>query len=293
MNVNQTTNIYMQLTSCRVVSSTNLNANYYNGQTNNGVGAQLLMANAGQLMVDGINLNVNDRVLVIGQTSTNANGLYVVLFPGSPSQIGILQRSSDWQCIEQIKPGQYIPIYDGYTFSGEIYVVINPIPNALGIDPINIISSSSSSGGPFVPIAGATMTGPLILSGPPTDPNGAVTKAYADGIAAGVPWQINTSGPVNMLSDQGYISNGVSQITYNLPSSVAVGDIIDMSSMSSSGFFISQGSSQYIIYGNQTSTVGVGGSLSSSATGDCISLLCVQTNVGFIALSSIGNLTII
>ena len=36
---------------------------------------------------------------------------------------------------------------------------------------------------PFVPIGGGTMTGPLILSGAPTDPNGAVNKTYADNLA--------------------------------------------------------------------------------------------------------------
>jgi hypothetical protein len=37
----------------------------------------------------------------------------------------------------------------------------------------------------YVPITGATMTGPLILVGPPTDPNGAATKDYVDdGITA-------------------------------------------------------------------------------------------------------------
>lgn len=37
-------------------------------------------------------------------------------------------------------------------------------------------------GAPFLSLAGGTMTGALTLSGPPTNENQAVTKAYADGL---------------------------------------------------------------------------------------------------------------
>ncbi len=42
--------------------------------------------------------------------------------------------------------------------------------------------------------AGGTMTGPLILAGPPTDPMGAATKAYADGM---IPADILTDAPAD------------------------------------------------------------------------------------------------
>jgi hypothetical protein len=44
--------------------------------------------------------------------------------------------------------------------------------------------SSLGAGGASVPLAGGTMTGPLILSGPPVATAGAVTKAYADAITS-------------------------------------------------------------------------------------------------------------
>lgn len=47
---------------------------------------------------------------------------------------------------------------------------------------ITLLNSSLTA---FVPIAGGTMTGPLILSGDPTLPLGAATKQYVDTIASG------------------------------------------------------------------------------------------------------------
>lgn len=50
---------------------------------------------------------------------------------------------------------------------------------------VTLINSSSVLTG-FVPIAGGTMTGPLILSGDPTLPLGAATKQYVDMFASGI-----------------------------------------------------------------------------------------------------------
>ena len=50
---------------------------------------------------------------------------------------------------------------------------------------VTLLNSSSVLTG-FVPIAGGTMSGPLILSGDPILPLGAATKAYVDLFAAGI-----------------------------------------------------------------------------------------------------------
>jgi hypothetical protein len=52
-----------------------------------------------------------------------------------------------------------------------------------------LLDAGTSTGGPYLSLSGGVMTGPLILSGSPTDPKGAVTKAYADSVApAGGPY---------------------------------------------------------------------------------------------------------
>src|SRR5690349_3961261 len=90
-----------QLTSARVVSTSNLAGTYLNGTLNNGVGATLTANSAALLTIDSVALNQGDRVLLVAQSSANQNGVYVVTSPGSASSIWVLTRSEDQHSIEQ------------------------------------------------------------------------------------------------------------------------------------------------------------------------------------------------
>jgi hypothetical protein len=50
-------------------------------------------------------------------------------------------------------------------------------------------SQNTTIAATYVPLAGATMTGPLILSADPSSNLGAATKQYVDNIAAGISWK--------------------------------------------------------------------------------------------------------
>src|ERR1700684_230448 len=85
------------ITPVRVVSTANLSGLYINGPLNNGLGATLTASSVGALVVDGVTLIQDDRVLLVGQTSANQNGVYVVNQPGSASAVWVLTRSADQQ----------------------------------------------------------------------------------------------------------------------------------------------------------------------------------------------------
>jgi hypothetical protein len=132
-----------QLTSARVVSTTNLTANYYNGPTQNGVKATLTATSAAALVIDSVTVVIGNRVLVQGQTAPLENGLYVVSIAGDASNFWVLERSSDFQTIEQMKAGQYITIDAGTTRRGALYVLTEPLPGAVGVNDINFTESST------------------------------------------------------------------------------------------------------------------------------------------------------
>jgi hypothetical protein len=78
----------------RVETNANRNATYNNGTA--GVGATL--TNAGTqvaLVLDGVSLALNDRVLVRSQTNQTQNGVYTVTNVGSGSTNWVLTRSTD------------------------------------------------------------------------------------------------------------------------------------------------------------------------------------------------------
>jgi hypothetical protein len=109
----------------RVESPTNLNATYNNGTA--GVGATL--TNAGTqaaLVIDGVTLSVNDRVLIYTQTTQTQNGIYVVTSVGSGSTNWVLTRASDANTYVNASPaglseGSTVFVQEGATGAGETY----------------------------------------------------------------------------------------------------------------------------------------------------------------------------
>jgi hypothetical protein len=113
----------------RVESPINLNATYNNGAS--GVGATL--TNAGTqvaLVIDGVTVATNDRVLVYQQTNQTQNGVYVVTNTGSGSTNWVLTRSSDTDTYGPSDPdglggGDAFFVQQGNTGAGELYVCNN------------------------------------------------------------------------------------------------------------------------------------------------------------------------
>ncbi len=129
-------NVFQQLTSVRVVDVANLAGVYLNGPLNNGVGATLTPATPATLVIDGVTLELNDRVLLAAQTNANENGIYVLT-----SLNWVLTRAADFQNIEQLKTGQFIPVGAGTSNGGNIWVLVEPLPAHFGIDAITLVQS--------------------------------------------------------------------------------------------------------------------------------------------------------
>lgn len=114
----------------RVESPTNLNATYNNGTS--GVGATL--TNAGTqvaLVIDGVTVATNDRVLIYTQTNQTQNGVYVVTDTGSGSTNWVLTRSTDTDSYGPSDPdalgeGDAFFVSQGNTGAGELYVCNTP-----------------------------------------------------------------------------------------------------------------------------------------------------------------------
>jgi hypothetical protein len=110
----------------RVESPINLNATYNNGTA--GVGATL--TNAGTqaaLVIDGVTVATNDRVLVYQQTTQTQNGIYVVTNTGSGSTNWVLTRSADANTYAAasataLGEGSAVFVQQGTTGAGETYV---------------------------------------------------------------------------------------------------------------------------------------------------------------------------
>lgn len=122
----------------------------------------------------------------------------------------------------------------------------------------------------------------------------ASTAVWKECIAQTSNWITANITPITMIPNYKYlVNNGVTQINFSLPTTASVGTEFEIAGFSSGGWMISQAAGQSINFGTLTSTVGVGGSLTSTATNDYVKALCVVANTTWNIIGSIGNITVI
>jgi hypothetical protein len=110
----------------------------------------------------------------------------------------------------------------------------------------------------------------------------------------GFTWNTITSAsnPTQIIAENAYITAGVSQCNLTLPLTAAIGDSFIVTGLSSL-FQIQQNANQSIIFGMLNTTTGVTGSISSTGSGDHVTIVCVQTNLVFKVIDSMANLTVV
>jgi hypothetical protein len=135
-------------TPVRVESPTALTATYANGTA--GVGATL--TNSGTqaaLVLDGITLNADDRVLIYTQANAAHNGVYTVTSVGSGSTNWVLTRALDADNAAGGDPnglgaGDAFYVKEGTTGAGELYVMNTTGTITVGTTAINFTQISSA-----------------------------------------------------------------------------------------------------------------------------------------------------
>lgn len=131
MSTIESMNQFEQYPHVRLVAATNQSGTYFNGATNNGVGATFTYA-TGALTIDSVAVALGDFILFSGQSSAYQNGIYQCTQAGATGVAAILTRRGDFQCREQIRGGHYVPVRAGTVYAGSLWTVVEPIPAAIG-----------------------------------------------------------------------------------------------------------------------------------------------------------------
>lgn len=107
---------------------------------------------------------------------------------------------------------------------------------------------------------------------------GAGTITISTNGVAGFGWNEVTGTSQAMLANNGYVSNNGSLVSLSLPTTSAFGDVIAVSGNGVGGWSITQAASQQVHVGSVSSTLGAGGSISSTNRYDSIRLVCLVAN---------------
>jgi hypothetical protein len=177
MSTIEALNTFKQLGGVRLVASSNQSGTYFNGPGNNGVGATFTYA-TGALTIDSVAVAVNDFILFAGQTNGYENGIYQCIVAGATGVAAVLQRRGDFQCIEQIKGGQYVPVSAGTVYGGSMWTVVEPLPAAIGVP---LVSGANNINFATITAAGSSLY--LQVANNLSDVNSAATSVTNLGFA--------------------------------------------------------------------------------------------------------------
>lgn len=111
--------------------------------------------------------------------------------------------------------------------------------------------------------------------------------------AAGITWNTVSGTTQTAAVSNGYIANNAGLVTITLPTTAAVGSIIEVTGQGAGGWKLGQPASVLVNFGSITTTTGTGGSIASTNTFDSLRIVCIVANTTWNVLSAQGNLTIV
>ena len=119
------------------------------------------------------------------------------------------------------------------------------------------------------------------------------TSFTINAVGGGVTWNTVTGTSQTAAINNGYFANNSGLVTITLPATSAVGSEIEVVGINNAtGWKIAQNAGNQIFFGNQSTTSGVTGFLSSTATYDTVRLICFTANANWVVVSTMGNITV-
>ena len=114
------------------------------------------------------------------------------------------------------------------------------------------------------------------------------------GVASGgaTSWTDVTGTSDTMVAGGGYVANNAGLVSLTLPASCSLGDELKVVTKGAGFVRIVQNALQTIQFGTSTSTSGVGGSITATAVGDTVTVVCTADDE-FYVMSSIGTWTVV
>lgn len=150
------------------------------------------------------------------------------------------------------------------------------------------ITLTADSGGPLSS-GSFTLAGGTNMS---TSGSGTTITFNATGLAS-FKWSVITANQTASINN-GYFCNKAGTLALALPAASAVGDTIEVTNENTAlGSQFTQAAGQQILIGNTNTTLGATGTLTSSAVGDTLKIVCFVANTIWRVTSVVGNWSVV
>lgn len=157
------------------------------------------------------------------------------------------------------------------------------VTNSTGVPSM---TASMTNGQVLIGSTGATPTPATLTAGSGISISNGAASITISGTGSGIGWTEVTGTSQAMTADSGWVANNAGLVTLTLPTTAAFGTAISVIGKGAGGWRIAQNSGQNIQHGNTSTTVGAGGSISSTNRFDSIDLLCTTANTTWTVLGA-------
>lgn len=110
---------------------------------------------------------------------------------------------------------------------------------------------------------------------------------------SGLTWNLLSSNNPTVANNGYFLVSPGGVISLSLPASSALGDVVEIVVRGATGFVLNQAAGQKVYIGANSTTTGVTGTITSTAQGDSLRLVCSVANLEWSVVSSIGSFTIV
>ena len=208
--------------------------------------------------VDGVNLSLNDRILVAGQSNGAQNGIYYVTTLGSGSN-GTWSRSVDTDTTGELLSGTIVMVTEGTSYADTQWKLITNDPITIGTTPLVF---TLNYGTPFTASTSPPSTGNIASAQWLNTSTGALYEYQYDGTSY---YWVDVTGPAvantSVLTTY-QIVNGNSNVSINAANgnvTMGVSGTSDVVVVSSNSMSVSGNITGNYIFGNGSQLTGISG----------------------------------
>lgn len=156
----------------------------------------------------------------------------------------------------------------------------------VGIDGVNVGSVAK-----VVTMASDQLGTATITAGTGISVVAGANTITINAVGGGDTWSVITANQTAAVNN-GYFCNKAGTLALALPAVSAIGDVIEVANINTAtGVQFTQAAGQQIFIGNTSTTLGAAGTLTSSAVGDTLKIVCRTANTIWQVTSMMGNWT--